>query len=200
MEYAERIGESKLRAIKDGFRFLRAILDAVLFFRPTRLYSLACTLCALVVLLLAASPTEFYLRHRALEEWMLYRFALCLLLTSGGFTLLCTSVVADDLFFLTRQRRRQSFSGRLLSRLCSSPVLLTLAALLTAASFVLVWPGLKEYALTQHVTLHWSRVLAAALGLLLALQCVITASLRRIVALWRAYLMGAAARLGVATS
>jgi hypothetical protein len=52
----------------------------------------------------------------------------------------------------------------------------------------LVWSGIVEYVVTRHVTLHWSRVLVAAVGYLFALQCLITVSLRRILALWRHHL------------
>src|SRR5262249_47175396 len=58
MSYAERVGESKLRVLKDGVRFLQAILEAVLFYRPSRFFNLCFTLCLIGGLLLAVSPTE----------------------------------------------------------------------------------------------------------------------------------------------
>jgi glycosyltransferase involved in cell wall biosynthesis len=189
MPYDERIGRSKLKAFEDGVRFLRAILDAVLFFYPSRLFTLGTSLCALVVLVLAISPAEFYLRNRYLEEWMIYRFVVCLLLAVSGFVLLCSAVVADELFFLTNRRRRwTNFSSQVLATLFSQRPLLILAAVATPVSLLLVWPGLLEYARTRHVTLHWSRVIAAAFGLIIALQCVVTASLQRLLGLWRSHL------------
>src|SRR6185295_8922336 len=189
MAYSERVGESKLRAVKDGLRFLRAILDAVLFYRPARVFTLCFSLCALGVLLLAISPAEFYFRNHYFEEWMIYRFIVGLLLGAMGFTLLCSAVIADELFGLTNKRRRwNSFSSQLLRQLFSKPSLMAISVLSVLISTVLVWPGVVEYLTTRHVTLHWSRVIVAAFGFLIATECVVTASLLRIVGLWKDFL------------
>lgn len=186
MAYSERVGESKLRVVKDGLRFLRAIVDAVLFYRPARVFTLFFSLCALGALLLAISPAEFYLQNHSFEEWMIYRFVVCMLLGAMGFTVLCSAVVADELFELTNKRRRwSSFSSQLLHQLFSQPSLLTISALSVLISVLLVWPGLVQYLTTRHVTLHWSRVIVAAFGFLIATECVVTASLLRIVGLWK---------------
>lgn len=189
MAYSERIGESKLSAVKDGLRFLRAIIDAVLFYRPGRVFTLCFSLCALGVLLLAISPAEFYFRNRFFEEWMIYRFVVGMLLGAMGFTLLSSAVIADELFELTNKRRRwNSFSSQLLHQVFSMPWLLTISALSVLVSTVLVWPGVVEYFTTRHVTLHWSRVIVAAFGFLMATECVVTTSLLRIIGLWKDYL------------
>src|SRR4029078_9182373 len=106
MAYSERVGESKLRAVKDGLRFLRAIFDAVLFYRAARVFTLCFSLCAIGVFLMAISPVEFYFRNHYFEEWMIYRFIWRVLLGARGFTLLCSAVIADELFGLTNKRRR----------------------------------------------------------------------------------------------
>jgi len=192
MAYSERVGESKLSAVKDGVRFFRAIVDAVLFYRPSRMFTLFFSLCALIVLLLSISPTEFYFRNHYFEEWMIYRFVVCMLVGAMGFTLLCTAVVADELFGLTNKRQRwNSFSGQLLRQVFSQRSLLTISVLAVLISVVLVWPGLVEYFSTRHITLHWSRVIVAAFGMLIATECVVTASLLRIVRLWKDFLSSA---------
>ena len=66
----------------------------------------------------------------------------------------------------------------------------TLVALLVGASIALVWPGLVEYARTGHVTLHWSRVIVAAFGLLIAFQGMLTGMLLRITTLWLEFALG----------
>jgi glycosyltransferase involved in cell wall biosynthesis len=188
MAYSERVGESKLSAVKDGLRFLRAIIDAVLFYRPARVFTLCFSLCALGVLLLAISPVEFYFRNHYFEDWMIYRFIVGLLLGAMGFTLLCSAVIADELFGLTNKRRWTSFSSQLLHQVFSKGSLLTISALSVLVSAVLVWPGVVEYFTTRHVTLHWSRVIVAAFGFLVATECVVTASLLRIVGMWKDFL------------
>jgi len=189
MPYSERVGESKLRAVRDGFRFLRTILDAVLFHSPSRFFTLGFGLCAVLLLVLAVSPVEFYLHNRFVEDWMIYRFVACLLLGTVGFALLCSAVIADELFFLTNRRRRwRSFGNQVLHKVFSKSVLLGSSFLAIVASIVLVWPGILQYLTTHHVTLHWSRVIVAAFGFIVATQCVVTASLLRMVSLWKEYL------------
>lgn len=186
MAYAERLGESKLRALKDGVRFLRAIFDAVLFYQPTRLFVLGFWLCMLVLAALALTPSEFYLRNRYLEEWMIYRFIACLLLGTVGFLLLCAAVAADALLGLAGTRLRwRSFTSQVLGHLFSKRALLMCSGFAVIAGSALVWPGFVELARTGHVTLHWSRVIVAAFAYVAAVQCIVFASLLKIISLWR---------------
>lgn len=191
MAYSERVGESKLRALRDGVRFLRAIMDAVLFYRPSRLFTLVFTLCVLAVLLLMMSPAEFYFRNRSVEEWMIYRFIVCLVLGTVGFTMLCTAVVSEELFTIARTRQRwKSFGTHLLRQTLSKPALVLLSVVSLIVSLALVWPGLVEYATTRHVTLHWSRVIVAAFGIIVAAESLVTAILLKIVSLWSGRAVG----------
>src|SRR5437588_2744224 len=162
MPYSERVGESKLRAVRDGLRYLRTIFDAVLFHYPSRLFTLGFGFCTLLLIILAVSPLEFYLQNGMVEEWMIYRFVACLLLGTVGFILLCTAVIADELFFLTNRRRRwRSFRNQLLHRVFSKKALLGCSVLAIVLGVGLVWPGILQYLATGHVTLHWSRVIVA---------------------------------------
>jgi hypothetical protein len=117
---------------------------------------------------------------------MIYRFMVCLFLAMGGFTLLCTGVVADDLLFLTNQSiYRTGFTNQLLKKCLGGRQLLVVATLLVLLGLWCVSPGLWEYLETTHVTTHWARVVVGTLCFLLALQAAVTASLRRIIALWQ---------------
>jgi hypothetical protein len=50
-----------------------------------------------------------------------------------------------------------------------------------AISLGLLWPGIIEFVSTGHETLHWSRVMLAAFGLLIAFIACVTAVLLRVV-------------------
>jgi hypothetical protein len=63
MPYHERQGESKLRAGKDGIRFLRVILKAALLFRPFRLLGLAAVPLLAAAVALVTLPAVDWLRH-----------------------------------------------------------------------------------------------------------------------------------------
>jgi glycosyltransferase involved in cell wall biosynthesis len=185
MRYEERIGTSKLHVLKDGVQFLRTILGSVLSYRPERFLLLAFSLCALSMILLAASPTEFYFRNARLEEWMIYRFVACFLLGSFGLALLGATALANQMAQFSRRRpdagmfwpsiAAELFSGRW-------PFVMMLALLTTSIGFL--WPGIVEYATTRHVSLHWSRLAAGAFCLLSMLQTGIFALLVKVVSIW----------------
>ena len=94
MPYEERIGESKLRAAQDGVRFLRTIVEGVLCYQPERPFLIGFAVCLVAGLCLAAYPVEFYITNGRVEEWMIYRFLVCLLLGTVGHQLLAAAAIA----------------------------------------------------------------------------------------------------------
>ena len=74
MPYHERVGESKLRVVKDGLRFLRVILEAAFLYRPARPLNVVGSMCASAAILLMLPPLMFYVRNHRVLEWMIYRF------------------------------------------------------------------------------------------------------------------------------
>jgi glycosyltransferase involved in cell wall biosynthesis len=184
MPYAERVGRSKLHILRDGVRFLLAIRDAAFLYRPGRFFGFLGVGALLAGLLWGLYPAEFYWRNRRLEEWMIYRLLL------GGFLVTCSCLflsagtLADQILSLV-YNRRESFLGRLMQYSLSRRHLVTLAALAALVAGVLVWPGLTEYLRTGHVTIHWSRPLAALFLLQWAVLAVVDAVLQKVVILWK---------------
>jgi len=185
MSYAERVGESKLSVLRDGVRFLLAIRDAALLYQPSRIFGVVATLCILVGMLLGSYPVEFYVRNHRLEEWMIYRLLLCGLLLTSSATLIGAGLLSDQILSLVYRRRTRSFLHGLLSRLASPTQMLWAAGVATAVSVALVWPGLVEYAQSGHVSLHWSRPVAAVFLLQCALFATIYVSLQKVIDLWK---------------
>lgn len=186
MRYEERIGRSKLSVLGDGVRFLRSIFSGVLIYRPERLFLLAFSLCLLLTLLLGAYPTEFYWQHRRVEEWMIYRFMACFLLGSAGFLLVCAAALSNRMSqFGPRRRSGESFWSAAASALFVGWPLYVVVATALGASVAVLWPGIVEYAATATVTMHWSRLVVGAFGLLLAFQALVTAVLLQVLTLWQ---------------
>jgi len=185
MPYAERIGESKLSVLRDGVRFLLSIRDAVLLYQPSRIFGLVAGLCMVIGGLLSAYPVEFYWSNRALQEWMIYRLLLCGLLFTSAFTLIAAGVLSDHILSLVYRRPQQTFLNSLLDKLLKRSHLLVAAAVTTVAAVALVWPGLVEFFRTGHVTIHWSRPIAAVFLIQFALLAIVYAVLQKIVELWQ---------------
>jgi hypothetical protein len=64
-------------------------------------------------------------------------------------------------------------------------VLAGILVCLLVLSGVFLWPGIRQYAATGHVDLHWSRLLAGAFSLSCALETAVFALLLKVLAVWR---------------
>jgi glycosyltransferase involved in cell wall biosynthesis len=185
MHYEERIGTSKLSVLKDGVRFLHSILEGVLCYRPERLFLMGFTACLVVGVLLGMFPTEYYLQHRQVQEWMIYRFVACFLLGSVGFLLLCAAVLSSRMATLgPRRRDGDSFWMALAASLFGDRALAAFVAALIAGSLAMLWPGIVEFLTTAKISLHWSRLLVGIFGLFMAVQMLVTWVLIQVVNLW----------------
>lgn len=188
MRYSERVGESKLRVLRDGVRFLVSIGDALLLYRPGRLFGLAAALCIVIGWAWGLYPIEFYLRNRRLEETMIYRLLLCGFLFTSAFVFVSAGVLAEHVLSLVYRRQRASFWAQSSALLFSRRNLWLYAVGASLASLALVWSGLSEYARTAHVTLHWSRVMMAVFLLQTAVLAIVHAVTHEVVNLWRGQL------------
>jgi glycosyltransferase involved in cell wall biosynthesis len=189
MPYAERVGESKLSVLRDGIRFLVAIGEAALLYQPGRIFRLGALLCVVIAALWSVYPVEFYWTNRRLEEWMMYRLLLGGLLFSCAFTLISASVLGDQVLSLVYRRRHATFLSHLYDRFLIAGRAWLLAGVAVVAAVALVWPGLLEYGQTGHVTLHWSRPVAAVFLLQVAVVAFVLGVMRKVVDLWKGQLL-----------
>lgn len=187
MPYAERIGDSKLSVARDGVRFLVSIVRAAAIYRPARPLLLFAALFGLGALLLGSGPSLHWLRHGALEEWMIYRVLAALLLGMGAALFASSAVVADQIASIAHGRpaTRSGVTG-LLARLFGRRTAVVTAALLMATAFAVSAPGIVEYVTTAHVHMHWSRVMLSSLLTVLALTIATTLFLTETIDLIRA--------------
>ena len=186
MKYEERIGRSKLSVLRDGVRFLRAIGDGVLCYRPEKIFLAGFGLCMLAILLLAAHPAEFYFSNRRLEEWMIYRFVACFLLGSFGLLLLLATALTNQMAHLSSRRLEANmFWPSLTADLLRKSNLGILIAALLVASLFFLWPGIIELTTTGKVFMHWSRLLAGAFALFGIAHLAVFAVMLKVVEIWR---------------
>jgi len=185
MKYEERIGRSKLNVIKDGLRFAREILSAAIYVKPSRVTLPIVLLFAVIAAGLGIFPVRFYITHRFLPEWLVYRFLVILLLSVSSVMLLCATVVAEHMIALSQLRyerfldHNRSWWGRR-----ALGIYWRLSLISVGFAIVFIWPGIASYTQTGHIpatTLHWSRVVVAAFFLLAFLQMSATACILRII-------------------
>ncbi len=187
MTYSERIGTSKLSVLGDGIRFLQAIVSGVLCYRPEKIFLLGLVVCMSLAVLLAAYPTEFYLKNGLVEEWMIYRFMACFLLGAFGLMLLLATALTNQMAYLgSRRAEADRFWSSLCANVLGRPAVLALliASLLGGAS-ILLWPGIVEFVTTGRVNLHWSRLLTGAFALFSVGHILVFGVLFKVVAIWK---------------
>ena len=170
MPYHEREGASKLRVLKDGIRFAQVILDAVFLYRPARPLGLLGLTCGIVAVELMAMPTAYYLRHRSVAEWMIYRFVVSSLMATSACLLLSAAYLTRKIVGMVlagpvREEPRGSRVGRLFW---------IVPGVLLLAGGALVAPSFVELVRTGATYEHWSRFIA--------MSCLVSCGLILIVA------------------
>ena len=176
MPYHEREGQSKLRVLSDGVRFLRVIVEAAFLYRPSRPLGFLGTVFLLLALVLMLPPTLFYLQHGRVLEWMIYRFVVVELLTTSGVLLLCASYLARRMVHLVLQLPDENlfFHAFVQRTLLRRSVLWTVVAALLVGAAALVTPSFLELVRTGATYEHWSRFIAASLLASIAVTLVVT--------------------------
>jgi glycosyltransferase involved in cell wall biosynthesis len=163
MPYDERIGESKLHALRDGVRFLKVILSAAAYVKVSRLTLPLMVMLSALCAMLLLKPVRFYLAQARLEEWHLYRIALAGMLGTIVTTILCATIVSEHLTALTHfHYQRFGARARGLWRYGNLKLLTVAVSVLWLGGALLNLPGLLELLRSGHVTLHWSRVMLGA--------------------------------------
>ena len=163
MPYEERAGESKLRVLRDGLRFLRVIVEAALLYRPSRPLGFLGGLLVLTAVLLILPPAVYYLRNRHVLEWMIYRFVVADLATTSGTLLLLASYLARRVVQMVLQLPEEDFLfHRLVGRFLHGPWLWIVVTTFLLFATVLVLPSFLELVRTGGTYEHWSRFIAAS--------------------------------------
>jgi glycosyltransferase involved in cell wall biosynthesis len=164
MDYAERIGASKLNVLRDGWRFFQTIMEMTLFRRPARVLLSGAILCALTTLLLAAYPVEMWVTTGRLEEPMIYRLLFCSFLGSVGVLLMSALVISETLRGLEPDARGPAtLLRRMIEGFVSARALAGLTLVLGPVVAWLIGPGVWTWITERHVEIHWSRVVLAGL-------------------------------------
>lgn len=160
MPYHEREGESKLRPGKDGLRFLKAIVDAAFLYRPARPLAIVGLFWLAIAIALMITPTLYYLREHAVQEWMIYRFVVSHLAGTLAFLLFCASYLTQKMVRITLPEETATQRASLLEWFFSSRLAWVISPVLLVAGGLLVLPSFLELVRTGATYEHWSRFIA----------------------------------------
>jgi glycosyltransferase involved in cell wall biosynthesis len=157
MPYNERSGESKLRVGKDGLRFLKVILEAAFLYRPSRPLGLAAVAMFLAGASLMVEPAVYYLGHRSILPWMIYRFLVSDLFGIASCLFFCASYLTGRMVSISLSDEIGGREHKWTSRLFRSRWFWGLPALFLSLGISLVLASVIERLRTGGTYEHWSR-------------------------------------------
>src|SRR5579862_2716320 len=160
MPYKERVGESKLRVLKDGLRFLRVILEAAFLYRPSRPLSLLGFLFTFIVVVLMLPPAIYYLQNRHVLEWMIYRFLVSNLLGTMACLCFCASYLTSQMSVIALSGEISDTRRAMTQRFFQSRWFWAVPAILFLVGGSLVIGSFLELLATGATYEHWSRYVA----------------------------------------
>jgi glycosyltransferase involved in cell wall biosynthesis len=159
MPYFEREGESKLRLGRDTLLFLRVILEAAFLYRPARPLAILGLIAFAAAAAWMTGPILYYVEHRRVQEWMIYRFLVSQVLGTIAALLLCASYLTAKVVRIARPAGARSDDRARGPRLGSRLLWLVPAACFLVGG-ILVLASFLELVRTGATYEHWSRFVA----------------------------------------
>ncbi|MCI0414937.1 glycosyltransferase family 2 protein [bacterium] len=178
--YEERVGRSKLSVIKDGFRFLGAILEISFTYKPLRLFGCIGIVLIFLALLYGIDPIVHYIRQRNVPEDRIYRLLFVLVAGISGVQMLFLGLMTQAITNLIHNYEMETAVERILdktvlNRLTFLGILCILAAVLLNANAILQYVSLRK------IFVHWSYIVTGGLLVLLGFQLLGFSIMNRIV-------------------
>jgi len=185
MPYHERVGESKLRVIRDGFRFLRVIVETGFLYRPARPLNFAGILLTLISTVLMFPPLMYYLRHHAVLAWMIYRFLVSHLLGTAACLCFCASYILGQMTEIALAEEIGKRKDSWVERFFHSGWFWAACATLTAIGGSLVLGSFLQLLETGSTYEHWSRFIVMTFCLSIVTALLVTRCIEYVLGLVR---------------
>ena len=172
MPYQERAGRSKLRPIRDGWRFLRVILAAAFLYRPSRPLGIVALLAFASALFWSARLAWQYSRFGTFELWMIYHFVVIQLSTTAGMLLLIAGYLGRKAVGITLSGDTDRYRSRgPVGAIFSHRAFWLLPLGLATIGALAIAPAALDYVKTGRVdpaAHHWSRFFAMSFAFSMA--------------------------------
>lgn len=170
MPYSERTGESKLRVIRDGVRFLRIIVDTALTYRPLRFFGTAGLIVLALGIAYGLHPLFFYLANHRIEEGMIYRLVAVVVAMAVGFNLLGIGVLAQQTVSLIHEDFTETRGVRAWFYYLLLRRFLPLGVLCFALGVGINGPSLVEYLTERRISAHWIYILTGGMLVVVSVE------------------------------
>lgn len=177
--YAERSGRSKLNVLRDGLRFLRTFVATGATYNPLKFFGTAAVVLLLLALWLGIGPVRYYLVHRRVEDWEIYRLSTILVLGMAGLGLINYGILGNRLLAIASGKpvEKRGLLGRLFLSRSFGNLSWKLGVLLCTAAVVLNARTIGQYLRLRAISVHWSFIITGATLFLVGAQLLMSGGL-----------------------
>ena len=188
--YKERIGESKLDVMKDGYDFLKTILGIGLFYKPLKLFFFCAFVLFGICLIYGVPLLFYYFTHHRILETDIYRIMTIVVMRVLGINLLMLGVTADEgvSIFTGRPIFYQRFKNRLLRNIFLPRNTVLLGSGLFFTGVLLNHKTIAEYFLHGTIDVHWSYVITGAFLILMGVEIIANAFMQKLLMMYKVVL------------
>lgn len=174
--YEERIGRSKLNVVKDGFVFLASIVKIARLYNPLKFFGLFGALILFFCLMLGVKPVAYYVTHRSVPDYFVYRLFTILVLSVVAVNSITFGILSN--YVLTLMNRKEPGENTFVAKynwMIKKFGIMGIALIVSA--FILNRRTLLEYLFTFHIHMHWSYILTGAFLFLVGFEMLMTSVL-----------------------
>ncbi len=174
--YDERRGESKLRVVQDGFRFLATFLTVASTYNPLKFLGTLGLLALALAVYLGIAPVVYYLRFGRVEEGEIYRLFTILVLGIIGLQLINLGIIANRMLALVSgpSLERRSLIGRIVFHRGFSRVNWGIGIACCLGAVLLNYRTIVQYLTLRSIDVHWSYIITGATAFLVGAQLLMT--------------------------
>ena len=187
MPYEERVGESKLNVLRDGWRFFRCICDMGIFFKPLRLFMFGGAVFFIFCLAYGVPLLVYYLQNGAIRETDIYRVISIVVAGLIGFNLVYLGIIGDQISAMISETK--SFQERTaipwIKMLLRPRSLFFLGSSVVFLGVFLNLKAIGEYLKHGTVHLHWIYTLTGAFFVLIGMEIISFSFLQKLLDLHR---------------
>lgn len=187
MPYKERIGESKLDVVKDGYRFLKTIFEIGLFYKPLKLFFFGAFVLFGVCLFYGIPLLLFYLQTRRVLETDIYRIITIVVLGILSINIFFVGITADEIIsiFSNKPVLYNKIKNRLIKSILMPRNILVLGCLLILLGILLNHKTIVEYFLFRTIHVHWTYVITGGFLVLVGAELIVGAFLQKLLMMYK---------------
>lgn len=171
MPYKERVGESKLSVVKDGWRFLKVIIENAIQYRPRRLFNIIGAILSVFAVFYAIEPLKLIFEGTINHNLYLYRYIAIFTVLNSAIFLMGVGFISQNFIDLMIYKKYLNYSSLpLFNYIYIKRGMITGFVFLLIAAGLLFSPFVEYIRLGAMPSFSWTRILLGSFILMSSVQ------------------------------